>query len=75
MILSVNLCWVMTTPPPLRSARTALFVLVVLGLLLEKFLCEEVSVFGSHSDAVVLVRPVPWRVVFLPHEAATQGYE
>ncbi|CBN75731.1 conserved unknown protein [Ectocarpus siliculosus] len=39
LILAANLCWVLTTAPPLRSARTALFALVAFGLLLEKSLC------------------------------------
>lgn len=41
LILAANLCWVVTTAPPLRPARTALFVLVALGLLLERYLCED----------------------------------
>eukprot|EP00904_Undaria_pinnatifida_P013911 jgi/Undpi1/9650/HiC_scaffold_27.g12106.m1 len=40
LILAANLCFVVTTAPPLRSSRTSLFLLVALGLLLEKTLCE-----------------------------------
>lgn len=51
MILSANLCWVMTTPPPLRSARTGLFVLVAFGLLLERHVCGDPSSFSSDSSS------------------------
>ena len=67
LILAANLCWVLTTALPLRSARTALFALVAFGLMLEKSLCGEgdgglegpvavreakVSFISSHSRAV-----------------------
>lgn len=41
LILAANLCWVLTTALPLRSARTSLFALVAFGLMLEKSLCSD----------------------------------
>lgn len=49
LILAVNLCWVLTTPAPLRQARTALFSLVALSLLLEKCLCDDADRTGTVS--------------------------
>eukprot|EP00903_Cladosiphon_okamuranus_P014544 g13491.t1 len=46
LILATNLCWVLTTIPPLRSARTALFSLVAFGLMLEKSLCGNGGLEG-----------------------------
>ncbi|CAM9295376.1 unnamed protein product, partial [Hapterophycus canaliculatus] len=56
LILAVNLCWVLTTAPPLRSARTALFGLVAFGLLLEKSLC------GDDDSREERPLPVDWVV-------------
>lgn len=49
LILAVNLCWVLTTPAPLRRARTTLFTLVALSLLLEKCLCDDADRTGTIS--------------------------
>lgn len=49
LILAVNLCWVLTTPAPLRRARTTLFTLVALSLLLEKCLCDDADRMGTVS--------------------------
>ncbi|CAM9619533.1 unnamed protein product [Ascophyllum nodosum] len=64
MILAVNLCWVLTTAPPLRPARTTLFALVALGLLLERYLCED----NGRAGTVALPE---WLVSGL--ELATRG--
>ncbi|CAM9833834.1 unnamed protein product, partial [Scytosiphon promiscuus] len=63
LILAVNLCWVLTTAPPLRSARTALFGLVAFGLLLEKSLCGDSSIADRPSP--VSLNQVGWVVTGL----------
>ncbi|CAM9620593.1 unnamed protein product, partial [Laminaria digitata] len=65
LILAANLCWVVTTPPPLRSSRTSLFLLVALGLLVEKNLCE------GRSEGVSLVTQPVWLATGL--NLATSG--
>lgn len=56
LILAVNLCWVLTTAPPLRSARTALFALVAFGLMLEKSLCGNGGLKGPVAVRKTMTR-------------------
>lgn len=59
LIFAVNLCWVLTTAPPLQSARMALFALVAFGLMVEKSLCDDGSPEGLARvrGALLFVRP------------------